>query len=354
MRTIHQLHGRASVLVALLLAAVPGVVGAAATTSDARTLAREAGATPARTAASKAGAAAAAPNLTDSLRLDATVRTGVLGNGLRYFIKHNVKPEARVSLRLAVAAGSTAESDDQQGLAHFAEHMNFNGSTHFKPDELDAYLRTIGLRLGADANAYTSFDETVYILEVPTDRDTLLDRGLTALSDFAGGAALSDSEIDKERGVVLEEWRLGQGAGDRIRRKQFPVLFHGSLYADRLPIGKPEIIEKSPYSRLRDFYHDWYTPDRMAVVVVGDVDPARMESLIRAQFSAIPRPAAPRAAPVPDIPPHQETLISIATDKEATGSSVQVLYKRPRRPRVTIGDFRKGLVENLLQTMMNE
>src|SRR5436309_4717667 len=265
--------------------------------------------------------AATAPALTDSLRLDPAVRTGVLENGIRFFIKRNVKPEARVSLRLAVAVGSTAEADDQQGLAHFCEHMNFNGSKHFKPDEMDAYLRSIGLRLGADANAYTSFDETVYMLEVPTDRDTLLDRGLTALSDFAGGAALSDSEIDKERGVVLEEWRLGQGAGDRIRRKQFPVLFHGSLYADRVPIGKPEIIEKSPYARLRDFYRDWYTPDNMAVVAVGDIDPARMESLIREHFSAVPRPASPHQPPLPDLPPHQETPIPVAPDKEATGSS---------------------------------
>jgi zinc protease len=156
--------------------------------------------------------------LADSMRLDPAVLAGTLPNGLRYYIRHNARPEARVALRLAVAAGSTAEADDQRGLAHFSEHMNFNGSAHFKPEELVAYLEAIGLRFAADANAYTSFDETVYKLDVPTDRDTLLDRGLLALSDFAGGATLSDSEFAKERGVVLEEWRLGRGAGERIQR----------------------------------------------------------------------------------------------------------------------------------------
>src|SRR5438552_2294369 len=228
--------------------------------------------------------AAGAPSLRDSLRTDPLVRAGRLPNGLRYFIRYNARPEHRVALRLAVDAGSNLETDDQQGLAHFLEHMNFNGSAHFQPDQLVEYLQSIGLRFGADANAYTSFDETVYMLDVPTDRDTLLERGLDALSDFAGRATLTDTEIDKERGVVLEEWRLGQGAGERISRQQYPVIFHGSKYAERIPIGLPEIIEKAPHERLRAFYRDWYTPDRMAVVAVGDIDPAKMERLIRTDF----------------------------------------------------------------------
>src|SRR5439155_7304502 len=165
-------------------------------------------------------------------------------NGLRYFIQRNLRPKARASLQLAVKAGSNLEADDQRGLAHLAEHMNFNGSEHFKPEELVAYLQSIGLRFGADANAYTSFDETVYMLEVPTDRDTLLDRGVMALSDFAGRASMSDVEIDKERGVVLEEWRLGQGAFERVMRQQWPKSFHGSRYADRTPSRLPGILPK--------------------------------------------------------------------------------------------------------------
>lgn len=292
--------------------------------------------------------------LGDTLRLDARVRAGVLPNGLRYFIRANHKPEARVALRLAVDVGSTAEGDDQRGLAHFNEHMNFNGSTHFKPDELVAYLQSIGLRFGADANAYTSFDETVYSLDVPTDRDSLLVRGVTALSDFAGRATLTDPEIDKERGVVLEEWRLGLGAGERIQRKQLPVVFHGSRYADRLPIGLPEVIEKAPHDRLRAFYHDWYTPDHMAVVAVGDIDPAKMEGLIREHFGDLKASAQPRPTPVFDIPPHDSTLIAIATDPEATGSRVTLGFKSPHEVTATVGDYRRDLVRSLYFEMLNE
>ena len=304
-------------------------------------------------AAGAAASGAALPDPGDSLRLDPAVRTGTLSNGLRYYIRHNGRPAARVALRLAIAAGSTAEQEDQRGLAHFAEHMDFNGSAHFKPEEMVAYLEAIGLRFGADANAYTSFDETVYRLDVPTDRDTLLDRGLMALADFAGRATLTDAEIQKERGVVLEEWRLGRGAQERISRQQYPVIFHGSHYADRLPIGLPKVIEKAPAGRLRDFYRAWYTPDRMAVVVVGDIDPARMDSLVRVHFGDLKRPDRPLARPRFDIPLHRETLVSVATDKELTLSNVTLYFKRPLHVTRTVGDFRADLVEGLYAAMLN-
>lgn len=304
-------------------------------------------------AAGAAPAAAAPPALGDSLHLDPTVRTGTLPNGLRYFIRHNDRPAARVSLRLAIAAGSTAEQEDQRGFAHFAEHMDFNGSEHFKPEEMIAYLEAIGLRFGSDANAYTSFDETVYRLDVPTDRDTLLDRGLLALADFAGRATLSDTEIQKERGVVLEEWRLGRGAEERITRKQYPVLYHGSRYADRLPIGLPKVIEKTPAARLRDFYRTWYTPERMAVVIVGDIDPARMDSLLRVHFGDLKPAAHAPARPRFDIPLHRETLVSVATDKELTLSGVTLYFKRPLRTTRTVGDFRADLIGGLYAAMLN-
>ena len=295
-----------------------------------------------------------APSLNDTLTLDPSVRTGVLPNGMRFYIKRNVKPEARVSLRLAVAAGSTVEADDQQGLAHFCEHMNFNGSKHFKSaDDLVSYMRSIGMRFGADVNAYTSFDETIYMLEVPTDRDTLLDRGLDALSDFAGRATLSQKEIDKERGVVMEEWRLGRGAQERIQRKELPLIFHGSRYADRLPIGKPEILKNAPAARLRAYYHDWYTPGRMAVIAVGDVDPEKMEKLIRSHFADINARPGEKPAPAYPVPPHAETLVGVATDKELTGSRVTVYFKNPRRTRHSVADFRRGLTEDLFSTMLN-
>ncbi len=308
---------------------------------------------PARSQTPAGGAASAAPSLTDSLRLDPLVRTGVLDNGLRWYVRPNARPEKRVSLRLALAVGSTAERGDQRGLAHFAEHMNFNGSAHFKPEEMVAYLESIGLRFGGDANGYTSFDETVYRLDVPTDRDTLLDRGLMALSDFAGRATLSDVEIEKERGVVLEEWRLGLGAEDRVWRRQMPVLYHGSHYAERMPIGLPDVIRKAPAARLRDFYRTWYTPDRMALVVVGDVDAARIDSLIRVHFGGLARPARSPARPLFAIPIHQETLVSVATDKELTLAHVQILFKRPRQETRTVADARAGLVRELYASMLN-
>jgi len=294
------------------------------------------------------------PSLTDTLRWDPTVRRGVLPNGIRWFVKRNARPENRVSLRLAVPIGSTAEADDQQGIAHFVEHMNFNGSEHFKDaDELVAYLRKIGLRFGADANAYTSFDETVYMLDVPTDGDSLLKTGLDALSDFAGRARMSDAEIDKERGVVMEEWRLGRGAQERMQRKQFPLVFHDSRYAERLPIGKPEILQGVSHARLRDFYRDWYRPEWMAVIAVGDIDPDRMERLIREHFSDLPRRTDSREVPSFPIPAHDETLIGVVTDKEATTSSVALVTKRSRTAENRVDRFRAGLVRDLFTAMLN-
>ena len=194
------------------------------------------------------GAAAGCSNLRPAgpLPFDAAVRTGTLPNGLRYFIRQNGRPANRVALRLAVKAGSLDEADDQQGLAHLLEHMAFNGSAHFKPGELVSYFESIGARLGPHVNAYTSFDETVYMLELPTDKPEIVAQGPEALADFAGGLTLDPAEIDKERGVVVEEWRGGLGAGSRIRDKQIPVLYYQSRYAERLPIGKPEIIRTAP------------------------------------------------------------------------------------------------------------
>src|SRR5438128_7267192 len=237
-------------------------------------------------------------NAQDVLPFDPATRTAKLPNGLTYFVRKNDRPAKRVSLRLAVKAGSLNEADDQQGLAHLIEHMAFNGSTHFKAGEMFAYFERVGARLGPHVNAYTSFDETVYMLDLPTDNAEVIAKGLTALADDAGGLTLSKEEIDKERPVVIEEWRLGLGASSRIRDKQFPILFYQSRYAQRLPIGKPDIIRNAPPERLRAFYDTWYRPDHMAVVAVGDVDAAKMEQDIRTTFA--PLTARAPAAPEPD------------------------------------------------------
>jgi zinc protease len=296
-------------------------------------------------------AAASAQDLSAPLPLDSTVRTGTLSNGLTFFIRRNAQPENRVLLRLAVKAGSIDEADDQRGLAHLLEHMAFNGSTHFKSGELVKYLESIGSRFGADVNAYTSFDETVYMLEVPTDRDGLLTRGFEALSDFAGGASLDDSEIDRERGVVIEEWRGRQGAGTRMQGAQMEGLFGESRYADRLPIGLPELLKSVPAQRVRDFYRDFYRADRMAVIVVGDIDPADIEALIRTHFAPLPsRP--PAARPVYPVPAHEETRYVVVSDPEAQGSSVSIVHKRPLEALRTVGDYRRSMMLGLVHDMV--
>ena len=293
-------------------------------------------------------------NPTDTIPFDAAVRTAKLPNGLTYFIRPNSRPAQRVSMRLAVKAGSLFEADDQLGLAHLIEHMAFNGSAHFKPGELVSYFESVGARLGPHVNAYTSFDETVYMLDLPSDKADVVAKGLTALADFAGGLTLSQEEVDKERGVVVEEWRGGLGAGSRIRDKQFPVLFHDSRYAERLPIGKPEIIRNAPVARLRSFYDTWYRPERQAIIVVGDIDQQKIEQTIKELFSPLKDRAA--AAPVPDrkVPLHQQPLVSVVADPEITQSNVQIVRKRSREGESRIADYRRDLVARTIDHMMDE
>jgi zinc protease len=300
-------------------------------------------------------APAAAPALTldQALPVDPAVRTGQLGNGLRYYIRQNGRPASRVSLRLAVNVGSIFEENDQRGLAHFLEHMAFNGSENFKPGELVSFLETIGARFGPHVNAYTSFDETVYMLDVPTDKPGYVDRGLLALHDFAAGMSLDPQEIDKERGVVIEEWRGRLGAGSRLTDKQLPVLLAKSRYAERLPIGTPEILKSFPRQRLVDFYRKWYRPDQMAVVVVGDINPAEAQTLVEQRFGAIPAAKAPLDSVDRTVPPHKETLFSIATDPEAQGWSVAIDHKRPVEVEKTVGDYRRSLIQQLATQMLN-
>ena len=299
-------------------------------------------------------ATAPAVNPSDTLPFDPAVRMGTLPNGLTYYIRRNTRPEKRVNLQLAVKAGSVDEENDQQGLAHFLEHMAFNGSRHFKPGELISTFESTGARLGPHLNAYTGFDETVYTFTLPTDREAVVLKGFQALSDFGGGLSLEPAEIDKERGVVTEEWRGGLGAASRLRDLQIPVLYYNSKYAERLPIGKPEVLKSFPPDRLRAFYTKWYRPDRMALIVVGDIDPMEIEGTIRAEFAGLARPAGPPPDRVYDVPLQQELLIKVATDPEAQQSSVSLVRKRPRLPQDRIADYRRGLVHRLVFQMINE
>ena len=313
------------------------------------------------TAASAAGAQGPATRapvdsfaLGRALPVDPAVRIGTLPNGIRYYIRRNAKPEQRAELRLVVNAGSILEDDDQRGLAHFIEHMAFNGTKSFAKNDIVKYLESIGVRFGADLNAYTSFDETVYILPVPTDSAGILAKSFRFLGDVATGILFDSTEVVAERGVVLAEWRNGLGAGERLRDKQFPVIFRGSRYAERLPIGKPEILEGANPAPLKRFWRDWYRPDLMAVVAVGDADPKTLEALIRSTFGGIAPRKGARARTVAAVPAHDSTLISIATDKELSGSSVGVLWKSKGRMTRTVGDLRQDLLERLYDQMLNQ
>ena len=292
--------------------------------------------------------------LTQTIPVDPQITTGTFANGLQYYIRANKQPEKRAELRLVVNAGSILEEADQQGLAHFVEHMAFNGTKHFPKQDVVKFMETIGMRFGPHVNAYTSFDETVFMLQVPTDKADVLDQSFLILQDWAQDLTFDDTEIDKERGVVMEEWRLGRGADARMRDKQFPILLKGSRYADRLPIGKPDIIQNFKHDRLKKFYADWYRPDLMAVVAVGDFDKAAIETLIKQHFGSIPAAKSPKPRPSFDVPAHPGTLYTVASDKEASGGASVAAYSLfPVRDQTTVGAYRRQLVEGLFSSMLS-
>ncbi|OGG57274.1 MAG: hypothetical protein A3F84_02120 [Candidatus Handelsmanbacteria bacterium RIFCSPLOWO2_12_FULL_64_10] len=301
-----------------------------------------------------AGQTPGAPDLGQALPLDPHLTVGTLPSGVRYYIRANAKPEKRAELRLVVNAGSVLEDEDQRGLAHFAEHMAFNGTKNFKKQELVDYIERIGMRFGPDLNAYTSFDETVYMLQVPTDSASVVAKAFQILEDWAHGVTFEPEEVEKERGVVIEEWRLGRGAGARMLDKQLPILFKDSRYAQRLPIGEKRVLETCDAATLRRFYADWYRPDLMAVIAVGDFKVDEVEGLIKQHFASIPPAVSPKSRTVFPVPDHDSTFVSIATDREATNTGVSVYYKQPLRESRTVGDYRQDLVERLYNQMLNQ
>jgi len=290
----------------------------------------------------------------EKLPIDSLATVGQLDNGLRYVIRKNQKPENRVELRLVVDAGSVLEDEDQRGLAHFVEHMAFNGTKNFAKQELVDYLELIGMRFGPDLNAYTSFDETVYMLTVPTDSAEVVETAFQILEDWAHQISFEPEEIDKERGVVVEEWRLGRGAQRRMFDEQLPILLKDSRYATRLPIGQKAVLDTFQHEALRRFYRTWYRPDLMGLVAVGDLDPAALEALVQDYFARIPAAASPRDRTVFPVPDHEETLFAIATDPEATYNSVSIYYKMDVRPQGTVSAYRRSLIEALYHQMFNQ
>lgn len=294
-------------------------------------------------------------NLKEPIPTDSDVRIGQLKNGLKYYIRKNAKPEDKVDLRLVVNAGSILENDQQQGLAHFMEHMCFNGTKRFPKNELVDYLQSIGVKFGQHLNAYTSFDETVYFLPIPADDSEKVEKGFQILEDWAFNTTLTPEEIDKERGVVLEEYRLGLGADKRMMGRFMPKIMYNSMYAKRLPIGQKEILENFTYDKLTSFYKDWYRPDLMAVIVVGDIDVNEMEKKVKSHFGSYKNPKKEKERTIYDVPNHKETFVAVESDKEASMSRVQLIYKDYDKPLVikTVGDFRNYMIKGLFSTMLN-
>jgi len=297
-------------------------------------------------------ASVASYGLSQQMPVDPEVLVGSLPNGLRYYVRANGKPSHQAELRLVVKAGSALEDADQQGLAHFVEHMEFEGTQHFPGHGIIDFLSSLGLSIGPDANAETSYDDTQYTLRVPTDVPGVLDRGLLVLEDWAQGATFDQDGIDRERGIVLSEWRMYLGAGERTQDKVRRVQLEGSRYADRPPIGNPDIIEHVQREPLTRFYRDWYRPDLMAVIVVGDVDRDAIVTALKERFSSLSSPSPARPRPAFDVPETPGTRYAVITDKETTSTTVQISDLRPARNQGSVGGYREIMLDQLFGAML--
>ncbi len=303
-------------------------------------------------------------DLTAQVPLDKKVIYGKLDNGFTYYIRNNKKPENMIQFRLATNAGSIMERDDQQGLAHFCEHMAFNGIKGYPHNEMIDKLQQHGVEFGRDINAYTSFDQTVYYVNMPANDEEMVKMGIEILDGWAGNVLFDQKEIEEERGVIHEEWRGGVGHGDRLRQKTWPIMLKGSLYAERLPIGKEEVIMNFKRQSIVDFFNDWYRPDLQAIIIVGDMDnysyagktgAKAMEQKIKDTFSSHKFLGKEKLARKSyEIPANKDPLICIATDKEATSTSLALYWKHKKTPNGTIGAYRQMIVRNLIDMMINE
>jgi zinc protease len=290
------------------------------------------------------------------LPVDPAVRTGTLDNGLTYYIRHNELPAGQAEFYIAQKVGSIQEEDNQRGLAHFLEHMAFNGTTNFPDKTLMQYLESVGAKFGYNINAYTGFDQTVYtLMNIPVARQGVVDSALMVIRDWSNGIALHDAEIDAERGVIHEEWRTGQSAQMRIFDQLLPVIFEGSRYGNRLPIGTMEVIDNFSYAELRDYYAKWYRPDLQAVIVVGDVDVDAIEGKIKEMFGPIPAAVDPAERVYFPVPDNTEPIVAFATDRELPYVQTMVMYKHdplPMELRNTAASFVQSYMSGVMGTMM--
>ncbi len=288
---------------------------------------------------------------------DPNVRRGKLENGLTYYIRHNEKPAQRANFYIAQKVGSILEEDDQQGLAHFLEHMAFNGTKNFPGKALLNYMEHNGVKFGENVNAWTSIEQTVYMLtNVPTTNMNLVDSCILILHDWSSFISLEGEEIDKERGVILEEMRQGQGAQMRIYEKMLPEIYPNSPYGHRLPIGTKEVVSGFDHEALRAYYHKWYRPDLQGIIIVGDIDVNEVENHLKTIFEDIPAPVNPAERIRFQVADNAEPIVSICTDPEETTYDVSVFYKHDIVPFEERGDVQywiKGYIDQLVATMYN-
>ncbi len=284
---------------------------------------------------------------------DPEVKIGTLSNGMRYYIKHNPTPKGYTELRLVVAAGSVHETDGQKGLAHFVEHMAFNGTKSFSKNALVDYLEKMGTRFGPDLNAFTSFEVTAYKLQVPSKDEARLDTGLLILKEWAADVTFEGEEIDKERGVILAEWRTRKGPMERLFHEIFTKIYKGSRYAERLPIGDTVIIKHAPYDTLRAYYRKWYRPDNQAIIVVGDINPDSVEQKIRTLFSRIPAPKDALHKPQYTLSTLKGTRILTFKDPEMPYMGLQLFYQHPHHKLRDRSDYEAHIKRELMIQMLN-
>ncbi len=290
------------------------------------------------------------------LQLDSKVTHGSLQNGLEYYVRRNDKPQDRLQLRLVVDAGSVQENDEQRGLAHFVEHMAFNGTEKYAKHAIVDYLEQTGMRFGPDINAYTSFDETVYKLDLPTDDPEMIRKGVDILKEWAFRIAFDPEEVEKEKGVVVEEWRQGRGAQARMRDEYWPVLMRGApRYAERLPIGSMETVRSTGPEELRRFYTTWYRPDNMAIVAVGDTDPQSIVSLIERYFAPVEQPETelPSTPETTEPQPEQRRFV-VTTDPETQNTAVRLIGFHDAFTLETVDEYRTYLARRLYREMVEE
>jgi zinc protease len=291
-------------------------------------------------------------HINEHLPLDPAVRTGKLSNGFTYYIRHNEEPKNQVIMYLVNKVGSVLENDNQRGLAHFMEHMSFNGTKNYPKNKLVDYLQQNGIRFGADLNAYTSFDETVYQLPLPADKPEVVANGLQIMRDWAQNAMLDPVEIDKERGVVLEEKRLGKGAQDRMKKLYLPVILNNSHYAERIPIGTDEVLNNFKPAAIKSFYHDWYRPDLQALIIVGDINVVRIEAKIKAGFANLKNPSNEKQRTKYSIPLNGQNHFIAVTDKEQTSTELEIYIKHTGLKAITVQDYKAMIIRGLFNQML--